>query len=152
MSFLKDVSPANAIKDFINYVRADRPHNMLMLFLACVPTAIIMITFHNDMLEKSKPLPPEVMYFESWPLDRTRQESIDSITKKQAEADAFLEEKRKGYRTFGRALGLDMEKIERDAMQMRQDAIAAAKKAGKEAEARAAARDKANPPPSGTAQ
>lgn len=134
MSFLKDVSPTGAAYDLIAYIRADRPHNALLWFAACLPPAIMIYTFYADMIEKSTPPPREIIYIESWPADRSREETIEAITKRQVKKDAFLEKQRQGYKILGRAIGMDVDAIEREAIRIREDSLAAAKKA-EEAEA-----------------
>ena len=135
MSFLKDVSPTGAAYDLIAYIRADRPHNALLWFAACLPPAIMIYTFYADMIEKSIPPPRGIIYVESWPADRSREETIEAITKRQVKKDAFLEKQRQGYKALGRAIGMDVDEIERKAIRIRKESIAAAEKAEAEAEA-----------------
>ncbi|NJM50755.1 MAG: hypothetical protein HC843_07655 [Sphingomonadales bacterium] len=142
MSFFKDASPTGGITDLIAYLRERRQYNWFFWAAACLPPAIMVYMFQNDMAVKSVPPPPKVVYFESWPADRTREETIKDITARQAKKDAFLEEKRKGYEALGRAMGMDVEEIKREAEQIRAEARAAAAKA--EAAANAAASEPAN--------
>jgi hypothetical protein len=135
MSFLKDVSPTGAAYDLIAYLRQERQHNWLFWIAASLPPAIMVYTFQSDAAEKSRPPPPEVIYFESWPATRTREESIQAITARQAEKDAFAEKKRQSYEKLGRMMGMDVEEIKREAERVRADARAAAQKAGDEVRA-----------------
>ncbi|MFC4293263.1 hypothetical protein ACFOWX_12635 [Sphingorhabdus arenilitoris] len=133
MSFFKDASPTGGIADLIAYLREKREYNWLFWIAACLPPTIMVYMFQKDMVTKSVPPPPEVIYFESWPADRSREETIKDITARQAKKDAFLEEKRKGYEALGRAMGMDVEAIKREADQIKADARAAAAKAEAEA-------------------
>ncbi len=80
-----------------------------------MPTAIIIYTFYLDTLEKAKPPPPTVTYFESWPATRTIEESKAAITERQKLKDKMLQREKEAYKAFGRAVGMDVERIEREA-------------------------------------
>ncbi len=122
----KGISPVKGGGDLIAYLREDRPHKFLLFVAACIPPAIMVYTFYADALEKAQPPPPSVTYFESWPTGRTRAESLDNILKQQVIKDKWLAEQRRAYSDIGRATGIDVDKIEREAAQER--AAAAAKK------------------------
>jgi hypothetical protein len=130
MAFFQDISPTKAGGDLIAYLREDRPHKYSLMVAAFIPALLMVALFYYDAKAKAKPPPPTVTYFESWPLSRTREESLAAIMKRKAERDAFLEEQRQGYKRMGRALGMDVEKIEQEAAKIRADSLAAAKKAG----------------------
>jgi DNA-directed RNA polymerase specialized sigma24 family protein len=130
MSFLKDVSPTGAAYDLIAYLRQERQYNWLFWIAASLPPMIMVYTFQSDAAEKSTPPPPEVIFAESWPATRTREESIKAITARQAEKDAFAEKKRQSYEKLGRMMGMDVEEIKREAARVRAEARAAAEKAG----------------------
>nr|WP_315458705.1 hypothetical protein [uncultured Sphingorhabdus sp.] len=115
MSFFKDVSLRNAGSDLIGFLRTSGTHSPWLFLAACVPTAIIMYTFYLDGLDKAKPPPPTVTYFESWPATRTIEESKAAIAARQKRKDELLAREREAYKAFGRAVGMDVEKIEREA-------------------------------------
>jgi hypothetical protein len=115
MSFFRDVSFRNAGSDLISFLRMSDRHSLPLLLAACVPTAIIIYTFYLDGMEKAKPPPPSVTYFESWPATRTIEESKAAITERQKLKDKFLKEQKEAYKAFGRAVGMDVERIEREA-------------------------------------
>lgn len=115
MSFFKDVSLRSAGSDLIGFLRTSGTHSPWLFLAACVPTAIIMYTFYLDGLDKAKPPPPTVTYFESWPATRTIEESKAAIAERQKRKDALLAREREAYKAFGRAVGMDVEKIEREA-------------------------------------
>lgn len=124
MSFFKDVSLRNAGTDLIGFLRTSGNHSPWLFLAACVPTAIIIYTFYLDTLEKAKPPPPTVTYFESWPATRTIEESKAAIAERQKIKDAMRARERDAYKAFGRAVGMDVERIQREA-----EAEQAAKKA-----------------------
>ncbi len=94
-----------------------------------MPTAIIIYTFYLDTLEKAKPPPPTVIYFESWPATRTIEESKAAIAEYQKRKDQMRAREKEAYKAFGRAVGMDVEKIEREAQLERAQKDAQAKDA-----------------------
>ena len=126
MSFFKDVSFRSAGSDLIVFLRSQGQHSPWVFLAACVPTAIIIYTFYLDTLEKAKPPPPSVTYFESWPATRTIEESMVAIAERQKLKDEYLRREKEAYKDFGRAVGMDVDRIEREA-----EAEQAAKKAAK---------------------
>jgi hypothetical protein len=131
MSFFRDVSLRNAGADLIGFLRTQNRHSLPLLLAACVPTAIIIYTFYLDTLEKAKPPPPSVTYFESWPATRTIEESKAAIAERQKLKDKMLLREKEAYKAFGRAVGMDVEKIEREAAAERAKAAGAASGASK---------------------
>lgn len=115
MSFFKDVSLRSAGSDLIGFLRTSGQHSPWLFLAACVPTAIIIYTFYLDALDKAKPPPPTVTYFESWPATRTIEESKAAIAERQKRKDELLAREREAYKAFGRAVGMDVERIEREA-------------------------------------
>ena len=115
MSFFHDVSLRNAGSDLISFLRMSDRHSFPLLLAACVPTAIIMYTFYLDGLEKAKPPPPSVIYFESWPATRTIEESKFAINERQKLKDKMIQQQKEAYKAFGRAVGMDVDRIEREA-------------------------------------
>ena len=126
MSFFKDVSFRSAGSDLIVFLRSPGQHSPWVFLAACVPTAIIIYTFYLDTLEKAKPPPPSVTYFESWPATRTIEESMAASAERQQLKDEYLRREKEAYKAFGRAVGMDVDRIEREA-----EAEQAAKKAAK---------------------
>jgi hypothetical protein len=115
MSFFKDVSFRNAGSDLIGFLRTPGNHSPWLFLAACVPTALIIYTFYIDTLEKAKPPPRTVTYFESWPADRTIEESKAWIAERQKKKDEFRQREKDAYKAFGRAVGMDVDQIEREA-------------------------------------
>ena len=116
MSFFKDVSVRSAGSDLIEFLRTPGRHNPWIFLAACVPTAIIIYTFYLDSLDKAKPPPPTVTYFESWPADRTIEQSKAAIAERQKVKDEYIRREKDAYKAFGRAVGMDVDRIEREAL------------------------------------
>ena len=126
MSFFKDVSFRNAGSDLIGFLRTSGNHSPWLFLAACVPTAIIIYTFYVATLEKAKPPPRTITYFESWPADRTIEESKAWIAERQKKKDEFRQREKDAYKAFGRAVGMDVDRIEREAAAERATKAAAA--------------------------
>lgn len=115
MSFFRNVSLRGAGTDLLGFLRTPGQHSPWLLLAACVPTTIIVYTFYLDAMEKAKPPPPTVTYFESWPATRTIEQSKAAIAERQKLKDAMLRREKDAYKAFGRAVGMDVERIEREA-------------------------------------
>lgn len=115
MSFFKDVSLKSAGSDLIGFLRTSGNHSPWLFLAACVPTAIIIYTFYLDTLEKSTPPPREIIYIESWPASRSIEESKAAIAERQKIKDQMIAREKEAYKAFGRAVGMDVDRIEREA-------------------------------------
>lgn len=114
MSFFKDVSLRSAGSDLLGFLRSEQ-HNAALFMAACIPTAIIIGMFYMDSQNKGKPPPPTVTYFESWPASRTIEESQTWIAERQKRKDELRLREKEAYKAFGRAVGMDVDRIEREA-------------------------------------
>lgn len=117
MAFFKDVSLRSAGTDLITFLRTSSEHSPLFLLAACVPTAIIIYTFYIDTMEKATPPPRSIIYIESWPATRSIEESKAAIAERQKIKDAMREREKEAYKAFGRAVGMDVDRIDREAQQ-----------------------------------
>lgn len=115
MAFFKDVSFRSAGSDLMGFLRTSGSHSPWLFLAACVPTAIIMYTFYTDAMEKATPPPREIIYVESWPATRTLEESRTAIAERQKMKDEMRAREKEAYKAFGRAVGMDVDKIEREA-------------------------------------
>ena len=131
MSFKDDISPFGAARDIFEYFRADRPLKPFLVVASCAPPVLLFFMISLDAGEKSIPPPPTVTYFESWPADRSIADTKAAIAERQKLKDALLEKQRQSYKALGRAVGMDVEKIEQEANALREQAARAesAKKA-----------------------
>jgi hypothetical protein len=119
MSFFRNVSFAGAGSDLIGYLRTPRQHRWLLAILACAPPAFIVILFNLDVLEVTKPGEPKVTYIESWPEDRSLKEVIESNLARQKVKNEQEARAREAYKALGRATGMDVDRIEREAEEAR---------------------------------
>ena len=115
MAFFKDVSFRNAGSDLVGFLRTSGSHSPWLFLAACVPTAIIMYTFYLDSMEKATPPPREIIYIESWPATRSLEESKAAIAERQKLKDEMRAREKEAYKAFGRAVGMDVDKIDREA-------------------------------------
>lgn len=136
MSIFRDVSFVGAGADLITFLRTPRQHRWLLVMLACAPPAFIVMLFNLDVLEVTRPGEPEVTYIESWPADRSIKEIVASNLARQKIEDEQEAKIREAYKALGRASGMDVDRIEREAESARAEK---AKQAAAAAEAAAAA-------------
>ena len=115
MAFLKDVSLRSAGSDLIGFLLTTGKHSPWLFLAACLPTAIIIYTFYIDALEKATPPPREIIYVESWPASRSIEETKTAIAERQKQKDEMRVREKEAYKAFGRAVGMDVDKIDREA-------------------------------------
>jgi hypothetical protein len=115
MAFFKDVSFRNAGRDLIGFLRTSGRHSPWLFLAACLPTAIIIYTFYLDSIAKATPPPREIIYIESWPATRSLEETKAAIAERQKLKDEMRAREKEAYKAFGRAVGMDVDKIEREA-------------------------------------
>ena len=88
MSFFKDASVKGGMADLFGYMREQRGGRLLILLLA---------------------------YFESWPADRSVEESLAAIREYQKKKDAMRAREREAYKALGSAVGMDVETLDAEA-------------------------------------
>jgi hypothetical protein len=115
MSIFRDVSLKGSGSDLIAFLRTPREHRWLLALLASAPPLMIVGMFNSDILERTKPGPPEIIYIESWPADRSIAEIIKSNEARQKIEDEQQAKMREAYKALGRASGMDVDRIEREA-------------------------------------
>lgn len=131
MSIFRGIDVMGSGSDLLRYLRTPRQHRWLLALIACAPPAFIVLLFNLDILEVSKPGEPEITYIQSWPANRSAKEIIESNIARQKVADEQEERSREAYKALGRASGMDVDRIEREANEAR--AKAAKEKAAAEA-------------------
>jgi hypothetical protein len=131
MSIFRGVDVMGSGSDLVRYLRQQREHRWLLAILACAPPAFIIALFNMDLLDTSKPGEPEVTYIQSWPADRSLKDIIESNVAAQKVKDEQEARAREAYKALGRAAGMDVDKIERDAEAERTKAKAATAGAAK---------------------
>ncbi len=116
--FLRLINPLAAARDLRNELVQPRPHRWPLMGVAAASTfAVFSVMFQEGSV--GMPLPPEIIYFESWLGERSDAEIIAGnviATNKrkalEAEQAASAERVRQMYKTLGRASGMDVDAIE----------------------------------------
>ena len=121
MSFWKRISPVGAAKDFSNEFLRPNPYRWRIMAVSAVATFSIFSVMWNEGA-KGPPAPPEVTWISTLSPDRSDAEIIAANMANQKEKDrlaaeqAARDEKVKDvYRALGRASGMDVDRIEREA-------------------------------------
>jgi hypothetical protein len=96
VSYLSRFSPARAYRDLRLFFSYRQPHELIFLLLAMLFTGVLIAGFYYDSKMEKPYERPEIMYFESWPEDRTdaqikAQQAIDKV--KQDKQLALLKQK-----------------------------------------------------------
>ena len=121
-NFLRNIRPGGAIADFRTVYRNAGPNRwryVLLAALSTVGTFGIMVVTQNWKGERKL---PKITYINSWPADRTEAETKAFIlaNQKKKEADAareaaYAKEAQDLWMVVGKASGMDVEKIKRQA-------------------------------------
>ena len=148
MAFWRNINPTGAIGDFITVFRQAGSNRWRFALLSAAMTVGVFSIMSGESWKKLRPL-PEVTYINSWPMDRTEEETrafIEANQKRKEEREElqrqYEEEGRKLWKTLGRASGMNLEEIEAKAK-----ADEAAAKAKIEAEAARSITPEAEPAP-----
>lgn len=138
MNYWQKINPTGAIADFRQVFHQAGPARWPIAAVSILITVGVFSTLAWESWKKPRPL-PEVTYINSWPVDRTEAETeafIKANQKVKEEREARIEEYEKTGRdlwaTLGKASGMDVEKMQKEA-----DAERAAEKARQQAEAEA---------------
>lgn len=125
MRLISRLNPAEGVGDFWAYVRRPQPYRWPILGLSMLMTGTLLFW----VLQERYYLPPErpqVSFITTFAPGRTDEEIIASNVANQARKEALAAEqaereelRREIYRSFGRAAGMDVEKIEREAAEER---------------------------------
>lgn len=125
MRMINRFNPTSGALDFWNEFRKPTPHRWPILGVSVLMTFGLMyhITSESALVP---PRPPEVTYIASFAANRDDAEIIASNIENQKNQDAVAalleqgeERKRELYRTLGRASGMDVDEIEREAAKER---------------------------------
>lgn len=136
MSMLTRFNPVGGVSDFWNEFRKPQPYRIpiLLVSIAIPLFGVYLLTGERYMIPLER---PDVTYITSYAPGRSDAEIVASNVanqeRKEAEAAyrAQLEEQaREGYRALGRATGLDVDAMEREARaeQQREEAAAEARR------------------------
>ncbi|MDE2596097.1 MAG: hypothetical protein KGL44_04370 [Sphingomonadales bacterium] len=135
-SFWRQVNPRGAIADLVTvYQQAGRNRWRFAVAAAAMTVGIFSVMAHEE--GRGLPRPPEVTYINSWPIDRSdaeikasnlaNQRYKERLAAEQAKRD---EDVRQMYKSLGRATGIDVDAIEKQAAADRAAQAAAGKAAG----------------------
>ncbi len=121
---------AGGWRELWDLLRRPQPHKLPILALSAAMTAVVFgVMFTQEA--KGPPRPLDVIYIESWRADRSDAEIIAgnlaaTRERKQRETEeaARHERSRELYKALGRATGMDVDRIDREARteQAREDA------------------------------
>ncbi|MBM0170463.1 hypothetical protein [Altererythrobacter sp. C41] len=138
MRLISRLNPTEGIGDFWAYIRRPQPYRWPILGLSVLMTGTLLFWVFQEKYYLP-PERPQVTYITTFAPGRTDEEIMASNRANQARQDALAAEqaereeiRREIYRTLGRASGMDVEKIEREAAEAR------AREAAAEAERREA--------------
>lgn len=133
MSFLKNANPVGAFGDFRAVYRDAGPKRWPIMLISALTTVGIFSIMAGESWIKPRAL-PKVTYINSWPADRTEEETRAFIAENQARKEersaleqAASEEGKKVWKTLGKVSGIDVAKIEAEAEADRIAAAAAEK-------------------------
>jgi hypothetical protein len=116
MTIFRDASPRKAGSELIAVLTEKRSDRWVVLLAACLPPAAIFFLVNNDVNRHSQKPEKEVIYFESWPSTRSREDSLAANIERQKSKDIMMARQREAYKALGRAAGLDVERMEREAL------------------------------------
>lgn len=121
MNFLRNVSPAGAIGDFMTVFREAGPARWRYALLAALTTTGAFSLLTGETWKKARSL-PEITYITSWPEDRSEAETKAFIAENQRRKDlreAQLKEYDKvgqdAWMALGRASGVNVDKLKAQA-------------------------------------
>lgn len=136
-------NPAGGIADFWNEIRRPTPYRWPILIVSILPAAL-MIWWGVNSTQYGEPERPMIEYITTLDPARSEAEIQAEIRANQeikdlraAEEARIAQEKRAIYKELGRAAGMDVEKIEREAEAERAAEKAAADKRRAEMQAKA---------------
>ena len=135
MSYWKNINPSGAVSDLVVVFRDAGPKRWPVALVSAAITLGVFSSLTLESWKKPRPL-PTVVYITSWPEDRTAGETAEFIKANQkakdeqaARIEAYEAEGRRLWATVGKASGLDVDKMQKQA-----DAERAAEKAKQKAE------------------
>lgn len=103
--FPKPSSPRAAFADLRAFMRQRSREQVIGFAMAVLVTIIIVIEFLVDSKINTAP-PPQIVYVESWPENRTDAEIIADQKKDQAEREAALKERQRQFQKLENQLGM----------------------------------------------
>ena len=106
MSWLpRPASPRAAIIDLRNFLRRRSREQLIGAALALLATSIIVIEFLVDSKINTAP-PPQIVYVDNWPANRTDAEIVADQKKDQAAKEAAQKERQRQFQRIENQLGI----------------------------------------------
>ena len=115
MNFISQVSPRKAYADLRFFLAQEQPFKLLFLALALIPAIGVVVALMIDAHNKSEAPPPDIIYVESWPLDRSLAQIMADREERRIKKAAHDAKVRANYKALGRAVGMDVDAIEAEA-------------------------------------
>ena len=107
MAVLPPVSrPGVALRDLMAFLRQRSREQVIGAILAVLVTIIIVIIFLVDSQINTAP-PPQVIYVEQWPANRTDEQIKADQKKDQAEREAAQKERQRQFQELEKQLGIE---------------------------------------------
>ena len=104
MALPRPASPNALIADLRAFLRERRPHQLWAAALALVIPAVIILAF---ALESRATAPgPQLVYAQSWTLNRTDAEIVADQKTAQAEKEAMAKERQRQFKKLADQLGI----------------------------------------------
>ena len=103
--FPKPVGPRAAFSDLFAFMRQRSREQVIGAMLAVLVTMIIIIEFLVDSKINTAP-PAQVVYADSWSVNRTDAEIVADQKKDQAKRDAYAKEKQRQFQKLEKQLGM----------------------------------------------
>ena len=103
--FPRPVGPRAAFNDLRAFMRQRSREQVIAAMLAILVTTIIVIEFLVDSKIGTAP-PPQVVYPNSWPADRTDAQIIADQKKDQAARDKAAKERQQQFQKLEKQLGM----------------------------------------------
>lgn len=133
MSYWQKINPSGAVGDFVDVFRSAGSKRWPIALVSLAITTGVFSSLAWETWKKPRAL-PEVTYINSWPLDRTDAETQEFIKTKQKEKEAreaaieaYEKEGRDLWATVGKASGMDVDNLKKQAEADRAREKAAAK-------------------------
>lgn len=131
MSFLKNANPVGAFSDFRAVYRDAGSRRWPIMAVSLLTTLGIFSIMAGESWTMPRAL-PKITYINSWPADRTEEETRAFIAENQARKEeraaleqAASDEGKQVWKTLGKVSGIDVERIEAEAEADRKAAAAA---------------------------
>jgi ABC-type Na+ efflux pump permease subunit len=107
MAVLPPVSrPSVALRDLVAFLRQRSREQVIAAILAVLVTIIIVIIFLVDSKINTAP-PPQIIYVEQWPANRTDEQIKADQKKDQAAREAALKERQRQFQKLEKQLGIE---------------------------------------------